>query len=97
MRSELILKKYIFATPKGNSSTLYSAITNVNSTSTNVGYTQEQGLAASSALAGNQWKHLAVTINTDTKTSIMYVDGVEVARNTNVTIKPSDLYDAAKD
>jgi alpha-L-arabinofuranosidase len=90
-------KKYIFATPKGNSGKLYSAISNMDGSFSNQNTTGEQGLAASSVLPIRLWKHLVVTINSETNTSIMYVDGVEITNNSKVTIKPSDLYDASKD
>jgi fibronectin type 3 domain-containing protein len=37
----------------------------------------------------NEWVHYAVTLSGSS--AIMYVNGVEVARNDNVTIKPKDL------
>ncbi|RCW51686.1 immunoglobulin-like domain-containing protein [Paenibacillus prosopidis] len=36
-----------------------------------------------------KWKHYAMTLSRGT--AILYVDGTEVARNSNVTIKPSDF------
>ena len=80
--------KYIFTTPKSGGGVLYSAIKNGGG---------EQGLNNMAALQNGQWRHLAVTINSAAKTSVMYLDGVKAAENTNVTIKPSQLYDASKD
>ncbi|OXM87218.1 hypothetical protein CF651_06115 [Paenibacillus rigui] len=81
--------KYIFTSPYNGSSVLHSAIT----TGT---YTGEQKWPATSALPGNVWKQLTVVLNGEEHTGVMYLDGVEVGRNTNVTIKPSDLYDASR-
>ncbi len=39
--------------------------------------------------ANNKWAHVAVTI--DNGVGILYLDGVEVARNEGLTIKPSDI------
>ena len=39
--------------------------------------------------ATNKWSHVAVTI--DNGVGILYLDGVEVARNEGLTIKPSDI------
>jgi GH43 family beta-xylosidase len=41
------------------------------------------------ALATGVWKHVAITKNGNTGT--MYVDGVQVAQNTNMTLGPSSL------
>lgn len=90
-------QKYICITPKGNAGKLYSAITYMDGSLNNQNSTGEQGLTAASALSFELWKYLVVTIDAETNTSILYIDGVEVAKNTNITIKPSDLYDAAKD
>ncbi|CAN7631706.1 LamG domain-containing protein [Paenibacillus sp. LjRoot153] len=43
------------------------------------------------------WKHVVTTIDSATKTSVLYLDGVAVATNKNVTAGPSELYDATKD
>jgi hypothetical protein len=37
------------------------------------------------------WHHVAVTINADARTIILYYDGEELARNTNATLSPKDL------
>ncbi|UJF35708.1 family 43 glycosylhydrolase [Paenibacillus hexagrammi] len=82
--------KYIFATPRNSSSRLYSAIT-VSS------YPAEQGLLTGAQMDANVWKLLTVVYDSEHHTATMYVDGVEVLKNTNLTLKPSDLYDATKD
>ncbi|MHC4557017.1 MAG: LamG domain-containing protein, partial [Planctomycetota bacterium] len=37
------------------------------------------------------WQHVAVTINADTDTMILYYNGAELARSTNAILTPSDL------
>jgi hypothetical protein len=37
------------------------------------------------------WQHVAVTINADTSTIILYYNGTELARNTNAPLSPKDL------
>ena len=49
----------------------------------------EQTIVAPQKLSMNEWKHVCVSIGNQ-KTSI-YVDGVEVASSTGITIKPSDI------
>lgn len=82
--------RYLFTSPYNGSNILHSAIT----TST---WSGEQKWAHASALPGNEWKQLTVVVNSDEHLGVMYLDGIEVARNSSVTIKPSDLYDATKD
>lgn len=89
--------KYMFTTPYNGSKFLYSAIANYTGTNSNYGYTTEQKLPASAALTGDVWKHVALVIDSDNHTGTLYVDGIPVAVNTNMTIMPSDLYDASKD
>jgi hypothetical protein len=48
-----------------------------------------QRLSGTSPLAANAWTHLAVTLSGTTGT--LYVDGVAVATNTNMTLSPSSL------
>ena len=49
----------------------------------------EQTLDAQSKLSSYQWRHVAVVLGKE-KTSI-YLDGVEVASSTGITIRPSDF------
>ncbi|MBW5448850.1 hypothetical protein GE107_22675 [Cohnella sp. CFH 77786] len=49
----------------------------------------EQQIDGTSALPTGGWHHVAVTLNG--ATGILYVDGIEVGRNSAMTIKPSDL------
>ncbi len=49
----------------------------------------EQIVASGYDLPVGVWKHVAVTMFG--KTAILYVDGVEVGRNSSMTLKPSDL------
>ena len=49
----------------------------------------EQIIDGTSALATGGWHHVAVTLNG--ATGILYVDGVEVGRNSAMTLKPSDM------
>ncbi|WP_075731408.1 family 43 glycosylhydrolase [Streptomyces acidiscabies] len=81
--------KYLFATPSNGGSTLYSAITKAS-------WSAESKLTGNSALPAGQWQHVTVTLDGATGTMVLYADGVEVSRTTT-TVKPSELYDAAKD
>lgn len=81
--------KYLFATPSNGGSTLYSAITKAS-------WSAESKLTGSSQLTPGVWRHVTVTLDGSTGAMVLYADGVEVARTTT-TIKPSELYDAAKD
>ncbi|MFH9548217.1 family 43 glycosylhydrolase [Streptomyces sp. NPDC017435] len=82
--------KYLFATPSNGGSSLYSAITKAS-------WSAESKLTAGSQLTPGEWRHVTVTLDGATGTMVLYVDGVEAARATGVTVKPSELYDAAKD
>ncbi|MFE9443539.1 family 43 glycosylhydrolase [Streptomyces sp. NPDC006602] len=82
--------RYIFATPSNGGSSLYSAITKAS-------WSAESKLTAGSQLTPGQWRHVTVTLDGSTGTMVLYVDGIEAARATGVTTKPSELYDAAKD
>ncbi|WP_149823887.1 family 43 glycosylhydrolase [Streptomyces tailanensis] len=82
--------KYLFATPSNGSGKLFSAITKAT-------WSGEKQMIGGSQLTPNEWKHLTVTLNGETETAILYVDGAEAARVSGVTIKPSELYDSAKD
>jgi beta-xylosidase len=81
--------KYLFTSPYNGGSVLYSAVTTGS-------FQAESKMTAGSALTAGVWKHVAVVIDSVAKTAVMYLDGAEAARATNVTIKPSDLYDASK-
>lgn len=72
---------YMFLVPQSGSSNLKFAIT------TNGNNNEEQINAP--ILAIGSWKHITVTISGNT--GILYVDGLEVARNENMTLKPSSL------
>ncbi|WP_030665322.1 family 43 glycosylhydrolase [Streptomyces cellulosae] len=82
--------KYLFATPSNGGSSLYAAITKAS-------WSAESKLTAGSQLTPGEWKHVTVTLDGSTGTMVLYVDGVEAARATGVTAKPSELYDASKD
>lgn len=58
-------------------------------TMTASGNTAEQNISAGGNLTANMWKHVAVTLSGST--GILYIDGVQAATNTSMTIKPSDL------
>ncbi|WP_338894697.1 family 43 glycosylhydrolase [Streptomyces sp. TG1A-60] len=82
--------KYLFASPSNGSSSLYSAITTAS-------WGAEKKLSSGSKLAVGKWQHVTVTIDSGSGTAVLYVDGIEVARATDVNVKPSELYDAGKD
>ncbi|NLY43956.1 MAG: DUF1080 domain-containing protein [Clostridiaceae bacterium] len=52
-------------------------------------YTNEQRISAGYHLGMGEWKHIAVTISGNT--GIIYENGVQVGKNENMTLKPSDL------
>ncbi|KOV83226.1 beta-xylosidase [Nocardia sp. NRRL S-836] len=52
-------------------------------------WTTEQGVDSGSALPRGVWKNVALTVGDGV--AVLYLDGVEVGRNTGATIKPSDL------
>ncbi|GAQ65099.1 family 43 glycosylhydrolase [Streptomyces scabiei] len=81
--------KYLFASPSNGSSALYSAITAAS-------WGAEKKLSGA-RLTADKWQHVTVTVDGGAKTAVLYVDGTEVSRATDVTVKPSDLYDANKD
>ncbi|WP_245987439.1 DUF5695 domain-containing protein [Cohnella lupini] len=72
---------YMFLAPRAGGSGLRFAITTS-------GNGAEQQLNAP-ALPTGVWKHIAVTLSGTT--GRLYVDGVQVASNTNMTFKPSSL------
>ncbi len=71
--------QYLFLTPAASGAGLRFAIKNGGA---------EQTLNAS-ALASGQWVHVAVTLGTGS--AQLYVNGVQVATSTAITIKPSDF------
>ncbi|MES5820562.1 family 43 glycosylhydrolase [Streptomyces sp. RG80] len=81
--------KYLFATPSNGGNSLYSAITKAS-------WSAESKLTGGSQLTPGEWEHVTVTLDGASGTMVLYVDGVEAARTTTA-IKPSDMYDAAKD
>ncbi|MGI5158840.1 family 43 glycosylhydrolase [Microbispora sp. CA-102843] len=54
-------------------------------------YSAEQNTNKGSALARGGWKTLTYTLDDATDTATLYEDGRQVARNTAVTIKPSEI------
>jgi beta-xylosidase len=81
--------KYLFASPSNGGGKLFSAITKAT-------WSGEKQMTAGSPLTAGKWQHVTVTVNGATETAVLYVDGIEAARATGVTIKPSELYDPAK-
>jgi RHS repeat-associated protein len=74
---------YMFLTPRaGASNILRFAITTGGSAA-------EQRLSSTFTFPTNTWKHVAVTLSGNTGT--MYVDGVQVAQNTSMTLNPNAL------
>ncbi|MEU6032264.1 beta-L-arabinofuranosidase domain-containing protein [Streptomyces tauricus] len=79
----------------GNDTTryMYLAARNANGVPrfaiTTSGPGAEQGLDGTAVLPLDRWSHLAVTISGSTGT--LYVNGVQVARNTSMTLNPSSL------
>jgi len=78
--------RYLFSGPN-TGGVLFSAITTGS-------WQAEKQLRASSALPGGEWKHLAVTVDSAIRTAVMYLDGVAIARATDVAVRPADLHDA---
>lgn len=72
----------MFLTPRGGSNVIRFTITTG-------GYSAEQQINGTAALPTGAWKHVAVTKSGNL--AILYVDGVEVGRNSNMTISPSAL------
>ncbi|MBT0994195.1 Ig-like domain repeat protein [Cellulomonas sp. DKR-3] len=80
---------YVFVTGKDWEPRFRAAITKAS------GGADEQNTIRQGALTTNLWKHVTYTIVGGTTAapgySVLYEDGVEVARNSNITIKPSDI------
>ena len=72
----------MFLTPRPGGAGLRFAITTGGSGA-------EQRISTTTAFPTGVWKHVAVTLSGTTGT--LYVDGVSVATNTNMTLKPSSL------
>ncbi|MFC4598640.1 LamG-like jellyroll fold domain-containing protein [Cohnella hongkongensis] len=72
----------MFLTPRPGGAGLRFAITTGGSGA-------EQRISTTAAFPTGVWKHVAVTLNGTTGT--LYVDGVSVATNANMTLKPSSL------
>jgi beta-xylosidase len=52
-------------------------------------WTTEQQAGSSSALPRGVWKNVTLTVGNGM--AVLYLDGIEVGRNSNATIKPSDI------
>jgi RHS repeat-associated protein len=75
--------RYMMLTPRaGASNVLRFAITTA-------GNGAEQRLSSTYNFPTNTWKHVAVVLSGNT--GIMYVDGVQVAQNTSLTLNPNQL------
>lgn len=70
---------YMFLTPRSNSNTLRFAIKNGGG----------EQIIQTSQLPSNQWVHVAVTLGGGT--AKLYINGVESASASGITIKPSDF------
>ncbi len=71
----------MFLTPTSGSSIRFAITTS--------GSSGEERINGTAALSSGTWKHVAVTLAGNV--GILYVDGVEVGRNSNMTLKPSSL------
>nr|WP_295923011.1 cellulose binding domain-containing protein [uncultured Dyadobacter sp.] len=77
---------YMFLTPKnGANGTLRYSITTGSG---------EQQITSSSVIATGVWTHIAMTQSGTV--GVLYVNGVEVGRNANLTLKPSSLGNATQ-
>jgi hypothetical protein len=72
----------MFLTPRSGNNSLRFAITTS-------GAGGEQQINSGETLTPGVWKQVAVTLSGNV--GILYVDGAEVARNSEMTIKPSDM------
>lgn len=71
----------MFLTPRAGGTTLRFAIRNNNGA--------EQQISYAYTFPTNTWKHVAVTISGTT--GRLYLDGAQVAQNTNLTLDPANL------
>jgi len=72
----------MFLTPDNGSGTIRFAITTGGNSS-------EQQIDGTGSVSTGSWQHTAVTKSGTT--GILYINGVEVGRNSNMTINPADL------
>jgi arabinan endo-1,5-alpha-L-arabinosidase len=70
---------YLFLTPNNNAGKMRFAITTAGSKN-------EQRIDAPAALPTNSWCHVAVTL--DGSVGVLYLDGIPVATNTALTVRP---------
>ncbi|HEV2783720.1 MAG TPA: beta-L-arabinofuranosidase domain-containing protein [Actinophytocola sp.] len=73
---------YMFLSPRSGAGTARFAITTG-------GAGAEQQINAPAALPAGAWTHVAVTLSGNT--GVLYVNGAEVARNANITLRPASL------
>ncbi|HET9140167.1 glycoside hydrolase family 127 protein [Actinophytocola sp.] len=73
---------YLFLTPRSSTGTARFAITSS-------GAGGEQRIDAPAALPAGAWTHVAVTLAGNL--AVLYVNGAEVARNANLTLRPGNL------
>ncbi|MCP2330134.1 family 43 glycosylhydrolase [Actinoalloteichus caeruleus] len=73
---------YLFATGGTEDSGLRAALATGD-------WSTEQQVAAERGLPRGGWRHLTHTV--DGGTAVLYLDGVEVARNEGITIRPGDI------
>jgi hypothetical protein len=76
------VNNYLFVTARGGGNALRFAITNG-------GLGNEQAISYGYAFPTATWKHVAVVLAGNT--GRLYLDGVEVAQNTGMTLNPADL------
>jgi hypothetical protein len=82
--------RYVFSGPNWSKSAILRSGITLNS------WQAEKGMSSTSALPSGSWQHLAVVVDSTAQTATMYLNGTAIATATEVTIKPSDLYDATK-
>ncbi|MFF1360883.1 family 43 glycosylhydrolase [Streptomyces sp. NPDC058297] len=73
---------YLFATGGSTSSGFRAALSDGN-------WSKEQETNANSGLEHGRWTNVTYTVDGDT--ALLYLDGVVVARNTAITLMPSDI------